>query len=83
MAISKHAALADACPASTCGSGAKEQLDAYHRAATLSTVGLVVAIAGVGTGGVLLLTRQRPKAPSQAFLAPYVGAGAAGFTGAF
>jgi hypothetical protein len=52
--------------------------------ATVSTVGFVVAGAGVGVGiGALLFGGKGPEATARAQVTPWVGLGSAGLRGTF
>jgi hypothetical protein len=63
--------------------GEKGTIDSYQTMRTLSTVGFVVGIVGVGTGVTLLLTTPKEKTKEVAGIRPWVGIGSAGLEGSF
>jgi len=85
LAIGKHGDLADKCTGDKCPSAQKSDIDSYKTMGTLSTVGFIVAGAGVAVGTVFFLTA--PKSDAKAALAPrvvpYVGASGGGVVGRF
>lgn len=84
LAMGKNSDLTAACPNSKCGSAAQSDLDSYHSLGTISTVGFIVGVAGVGAGVVLWLTSGgSSSAPQKAGIIPYVGLGNVGAFGRF
>jgi hypothetical protein len=84
LAIGKHGDLKDKCtlPNNTCPSDQQDTLDSYHSMGTISTIGFIVGLVGVGAGTVLILTA--PKEGTQtAYISPYIGPGSFGATGRF
>ena len=71
------------CPNKTCPANAQAELDSAKRFATLSTVGFVVAGAGITTGVVLLLVRKKAEPSRAATIVPWVGVRSAGIAGVF
>jgi hypothetical protein len=70
------------CPNNVCAADQRDDVDAYHRLGTISTIGFVAAGVGAVTTGIFFFTR--PKAAQQArVVTPYVGLGSAGVLGIF
>ena len=63
--------------------GAKPDVDGYNRLRTVSTVGFVVGIVGVGAGLTLLLTATEANTRDVAVVRPWLGVGSVGVEGAF
>jgi hypothetical protein len=91
LALGAHSDLNDQCPNGHCkpanGTEAHEMqsdLSRYHTFGTISGIGFIVALAGAGTGAVLLVTGSTgaPK-PPQAAVWPVVGPGQLGVAGRF
>ncbi len=82
VATSKHGSAEDSCPGGRCtqGSGGADDVDAFHRFRTISTVGYVVAVVGVGAGVTLWLTAPSHSEP---VVGAFAGPGSAGVRGAF
>jgi hypothetical protein len=84
LALSKHSSLKDGCANGVCGPSQKSDLDAYYALANLSTVGFIVAGAGVATGTILLLTAPKREATTDsAAWSPFIGIASAGVKGTF
>jgi hypothetical protein len=83
MASSRHSDAEAKCPEARCveGSPGADDLDAFRSLRTVSTIGYVVGLVGVGAGVTLLITS--PKKQESAWVSPFVGAGSAGVRGAF
>lgn len=83
MATSKHQAAEDACPNGQCtaGSSGADDAEAFRSLRTVSTIGYVVAVAGVGAGVTLWLTS--PKRTEQARVGAWLGPQSAGIRGRF
>jgi hypothetical protein len=80
-ASAKHTTLEHECPGNGCPPSSQSELDSFHSLKTWSTVGYVVGIAGLATGGVLLLTA--PRAVSGGIAHVWIGPASAGIGGAF
>jgi hypothetical protein len=76
VAMGKHTALVDACPQGKCPPDQQSNMDSYSSVATVSTIGMIVGVVGVGTGAVLLLTA--PPSGGRASIQPFVGLASAG-----
>jgi hypothetical protein len=82
MASGKASDLDSACRGDTCPPSAQDDVDAYDRYYTLSTVGLVVGGIGLVGGAALLLTAP-DESQQTAGITPYIGIGRAGVRGRF
>lgn len=82
LAVSKHAALATACPTGRC-TGQSDAISSYHTVGMLSTVGFIAGGALAATGAVLLITAPRAKPVREARVGLVVGLGYAGAEGSF
>jgi len=82
MANSEHKTAEDECPSGRCveGSSGAEALDAFRSLRTVSTIGYVVGVVGIGTGVTLWLTRPKSE---RASVGVFVGTGSAGVRGSF
>lgn len=76
--LSKRDEAAPNCPGNVCNKAGKDLGDEAHSAATLSTVGMIVGVAGVASG-VTLFVLSRPSGSSVSF-APVVTPRTAAFT---
>jgi hypothetical protein len=93
LAMSKHNSLATDCRAKTCYPDQKSQLDSFHTAGMISTIGFVAGGVGIAGGVVLLLVKpqslvqQQPtdQSPQKTSLrwSPFIGIGSAGLEGTF
>jgi len=90
LALSAHSELEAECPTGTCTLTPENEheirsdLSRYHTFGTISGIGFVVAVAGGGTGAVLLLTGSKSEPASQrAALWPVVGPQHLGVAGRF
>jgi hypothetical protein len=91
LALGAHSDLEDQCPNGHCkpadGSEAHQMqsdLSRYHTFGTISGVGFIVALAGAGTGAVLLVTGSAAApGPPKAAMWPVVGPGEVGVAGRF
>jgi hypothetical protein len=93
VAMSKHNSLATDCRAKTCYPDQKSQLDSFHTAGMISTIGFVAGGVGIAGGVVLLLVKpqslvqQQPadQSPQKTSFrwSPFVGIGSAGLEGTF
>lgn len=71
----------DVCDGNLCPS---DELEDFRSARTASTVGYIAGAIGVGTGvGLLLLTEPAPAEQETAWIEPWLGYKAAGFSGRF
>ncbi len=83
LALGKHSDLKSSCASNgTCGADQQSSLDSFHTMGTISTVGFIVGVVGVGAGTVLLLTAPKQE-PAHAGISPYIGLGSVGATGRF
>jgi hypothetical protein len=91
LALGAHSDLEDQCPNRHCkpaNDAERQAMEAdrsrYHTLGTVSGVGFVVALAGAGTGAVLLVTGSTgaPR-PPKAAVWPVVGPGQVGVAGRF
>jgi hypothetical protein len=82
IARGKQSELDDVCENSRCPAQARDDIDAFERARTLSLVGYGVGIVGIGLGATLVLTAPSGRR-EQAGILPFVGLGAAGVRGRF
>ncbi len=97
IASGKHSDLKDVCAAGVdncpatippgqpdAGTKTQDKIDSMHSAATLSTIGFIVAGVGAAGGAVLWFTAPKEsKAPTTGFIRPYVGFGSLGAVGQF
>jgi hypothetical protein len=95
LAIGKHSDLADACPGGKCTSDKQSDIDSYKTMGTISTVGFIVGVVGLGAGAVLWFTAPKESASAGApkwatikpakdvTMTPFVGPTSAGVTGSF
>jgi len=83
MATSKHQSAEDACPNGQCaaGSSGADDAEAFRSLRTVSTIGYVVAVVGVGAGVTLWLTS--PERTEQARVGAWLGPQSAGIRGRF
>lgn len=81
-ADSKHAALEGECgPGSVCALGVQSDIDDFHALRAWSTVGYVLAAAGLAGGAILWLTG--PKSSNHVSARVWIGPRTAGFAGTF
>lgn len=98
IALGKHGDLESKCPNGVCPSDQQSDVDSYKTMGTISTVGFIVGVVGVGAGAVLWLTAPKevaankgpryatvatPKARESVKVTPYLGLGSAGVSGTF
>lgn len=92
LALGMHSDLKDQCPTGHCkpqSDAEAEQMESdrsrYRTLGTISGVGFVTALAGAGTGAVLLVTGSTgaPKPAQKAAVWPVVGVGQLGVAGRF
>jgi hypothetical protein len=85
LALKDKSALDGLCvPKNRCPASAQGTIDGMNTFATVSTITLGAALAGVGVGVVLLVTSggAAPRAPAAA-ISPWIGPGSAGLRGSF
>lgn len=82
LALGKASDLDSACRDGKCPSSEKDNVDSYKTMGTISTIGFIVGVVGVGAGVTLLLTAPKSERTT-AFVSPYLGPGSAGLTGRF
>ncbi len=83
-AMSKKTALDKACTTkSNCPESSRADIDSMKTSATLSTVGFVLGVVGVGVGVVLLVKGGSDRPPTSAWVQPTVGLGSVGLVGGF
>jgi len=64
MALSKHDSLSNRCPNHSCDSSYSDELSEFHTYRTISTIGYVVGVVGLGTGiTILVLSAKTSKPP--------------------
>jgi hypothetical protein len=82
LVLSKRGQLDDsgACKDNVCTSAQHDQLASYNQMRTLSSVGFVVGVVGIGVGTTLLLTTPKPK---RIGVNAWVGIGSLGVKGSF
>jgi hypothetical protein len=84
FSMQKTSALKGTCNGDQCPASSASDFHAARTMATVSTVGFVVAGAGVGVGiGALLFGGKGPEATARAEVTPWVGLGSAGLRGTF
>ena len=98
IAMGKKGDLDDRCPNGVCPADAQGDVDSYKTMGTISTIGFVVGVVGVGAGVVLWLTAPKEKTASKGSnfatvstptkrrdlsWTPFVGLGTAGVSGTF
>ena len=81
LAIGKKSDLDDRCPNGACPPEAQSTHDSFLTLRTVSTIGFLAGVVGVGTGVTLLLTA--PKRPNRTGVAPTLGPGYVGLSGKF
>jgi len=82
LAMGKKNSLDEACPNKQCPPAAQSDYDSFSTLRTVSTVGFVAGLVGIGAGVTLLLTS--PSAPKQTVgIAPILGPGYLGVNGIF
>ena len=82
LAISKKTSIEDSCPNERCAPPVHDDADAYNSLRTVSTVGFIAGLVGVGIGTTMLITA--PSKPTRsARVSAWVGIGAVGVNGAF
>ncbi len=84
--LSERSKLKSACPsADTCPPDTRDDRERYHLYSYVSSVSLLVGLAGAGTGVYLLLKDLKGPAPDAAKAAfiPYIGLGSVGVEGRF
>jgi hypothetical protein len=82
--MSKRSDLDSKCPNGSCPPKYWNDVDSVGTYRTVSSIALYSGIALAATGAVLVLTSpSKSREASTGWAAPYVGAGQAGFTGAF
>lgn len=82
LALGKKSDLGDDCSNGRCSPTVEDEVESYSTLRTVSTVGAIVGIAGVGGGLALLLTSKR-ETESTSAVVPWIGLGSAGVTGTF
>ncbi|MFO0661315.1 MAG: hypothetical protein U0165_16000 [Polyangiaceae bacterium] len=82
LGMGKRSDLDGKCPNGSCPPKYWDDVDTVGRYRTISSIALYSGIALAATGTVLVLTAPKNQ-ETTAWAAPYVGAGQAGFTGAF
>ena len=87
VAVTKHGDLSDACVGG-CPPGSQGDIDGYHTAGAVSTVGFVVGGVGVATGTVLWLlaspsSNSVSKTAKRPTISPFVGPNGVGAFGSF
>jgi hypothetical protein len=82
MATGKHSDLATTCPSNRCTQESQDALDSFHTLRTISDVGYVVGIAGLGAGAILFFTAPSDTRSTTAVV-PWIGPGSAGMRGTF
>lgn len=83
-AMSKKTSLDKVCGVkSACPESARADIDSMKTSATISTVGFVVGVVGVGVGVVLLVKGGGERPPTSAWVRPTVGLGSVGLVGGF
>jgi hypothetical protein len=90
LALGKHGDLADKCPNDRCPNALGDEVDSFRTMGTLSTIGFIVAGAGIAAGTVLWITAPKKEpAPGAARSAsyvsvrPYLSLGGGGVAGTF
>ena len=84
LALSKKHSAEAGCTANRCPPSTWRDLDSAHSLATVSTVGFIVAGAGLGIGiGSLLFSNRSPEPPVQAALVVSAGLGCLDISGKF
>jgi hypothetical protein len=84
MAVSKHESLSNSCPNHSCESSSSDDLNEFHTYRTISTIGYVVGVVGLGTGiTILVLSAKTSKAPIATSLSVRVNPNVASFDARF
>jgi len=86
VAIAQRNSLndSDSCPSKdVCRKDKESTVNTYHAMRTVSTVGFVVGVVGVGAGLTLLFTAPEPQQREVAGIRPWVGIGSVGVEGTF
>jgi hypothetical protein len=76
IATRRHSSAEDSCPSAACS----DDVDAFRRYRTISTVGYVVGVVGVGAGVTLWLTAPKKQEPA---VGAFLGPSRAGIRGRF
>jgi hypothetical protein len=80
-ASKKYHAAETSCPADGCTPSGADDVDSFRQLRTISTIGYVVGVVGIGVGVTLWLTA--PKQTTTARTGVYLGATTAGVRGSF
>nr|AYC79505.1 hypothetical protein [uncultured bacterium] len=83
LALGKHSDLENSCPNNTCTSAQQSDIDSFHTMGTISTIGFIAGLVGVGAGTVLILTAPKTTTAQGPSVTPYVGLGTLGAVGRF
>ncbi|HET9958332.1 MAG TPA: hypothetical protein VFQ61_27745 [Polyangiaceae bacterium] len=85
LCLSERSKLSSECPDGKCAPGTHhDDIARYHLYSYTSAIGLLVGVAGAGTGVALLLTKPKHEEPhAKARVTPYVGLGSVGVEGKF
>lgn len=81
LAAGKKDALDEQCPARECSPEYHDDVDAYERLKTISTVSLIGTAALGALGAVLLATDSGASSPERAAVTPMIGLGSIGMRG--
>lgn len=80
LAMSKASDLKSACTDGRCPPAAHDDVDAYHRFGTISTISFIAAGVGAAVGIYGLVSSPKKE---HAHVTPFIGVGSIGVTGAF
>lgn len=84
IALGKHQALEQACPAGNCPPSENDNLSSYRSTVTVTTAGIAVGVVGVVAGTILYLVyRPRSGSAMSETVSPTVGVDGAGLRVAF
>lgn len=84
LALDQRGTLADECTEDgVCASRSAKRISRYHTLGTLSGIGLLLGLGGMGAGLALTWTEPARGHRERARVVPYVGAAEAGLTGVF
>lgn len=84
LALEQRGTLVDECTDDgICSSRSRSRVSRYHSLGTISGVGFVLGLGGIGAGLALLWTEPPRGHREQGRVVPYVGAGEAGLAGTF
>ncbi len=82
LGMSKRSQLDDShnCEGTVCRSAERDLMASYNQMRTISTVGFIVGVVGIGAGTTLLLTAPKPR---EATMSAWLGVGSLGVRGTF